>query len=78
MRNILPARGPRIAAAFAGTVGVSEHLGSDTFVHVETEGGLGLMTVRVDGEMDVHHGDRVFLTPEEDKIHRFDEKGQRL
>ena len=59
-------------------MGVSEHLGSDTFVHIETEGGSGLMTVRVDGEFDVHHGDKVFLTPDEDKIHRFDDKGERL
>lgn len=34
-----------------GTVGVTEHLGSDTFVHVNA-GELGDMTVRVVGEID--------------------------
>jgi multiple sugar transport system ATP-binding protein len=63
---------------WSGIVGVSEHLGSDTFVHVAVDGGLGLMTVRVDGELDVRHNDKVFLTPEEDKIHCFDEKGLRI
>ncbi|MDE3122484.1 MAG: ABC transporter ATP-binding protein [Paracoccaceae bacterium] len=57
-----------------GTVGVSEHLGSDTFLHVEVAG-IGTMTVRADGEVDAHYGDRVFLTPQADKIHRFDAKG---
>ena len=64
------------SGAWKGTVTVSEHLGSDTFLHVETD--LGLMTVRSGGEVDVHHGDTVWLTPEADKLHRFDDKGLRI
>ncbi len=59
-----------------GTVGVSEHLGSDTFLHVQTE--HGLMTVRLGGEMDVHHGDTVWLTPQEGQIHYFAADGLRM
>ena len=57
-----------------GTVNVSEHLGSDTFLHVDVPG-VGLITARSDGEFPVHHGDRVYLTPAADKIHRFDSEG---
>ena len=61
-----------------GTVSVSEHLGSDTFLHVHDTGHAESMTVRVGGEFPVRHGDTVYLTPEADKIHRFDEKGLRI
>ena len=61
-----------------GTVSVSEHLGSDTFLHVHDTGLAESMTVRVGGEFPVRHGDTVYLTPEADKIHRFDEKGLRI
>ncbi|MCA0940973.1 ABC transporter ATP-binding protein [Yangia mangrovi] len=62
-----------------GTVGVAEHLGSDTFLHVHDHGlGDEPMTVRVDGEMPVRHGDRIFLTPDESKLHRFDKQGLRV
>ncbi|MCE7029791.1 ABC transporter ATP-binding protein [Jiella avicenniae] len=58
-----------------GTVKVSEHLGSDTFLHVESPVHDEPLTVRADGEFPVHAGDVVYLTPQEDKIHRFDDKG---
>ncbi len=61
-----------------GVVGVSEHLGSDTFLHVTLEGASEPITVRVDGELPVHHGDTVFLTPDETKIHRFDANDLRI
>ncbi|MBM9593005.1 ABC transporter ATP-binding protein [Roseitranquillus sediminis] len=61
-----------------GVVGVSEHLGSDTFLHVHDTGLADTLTVRCDGEIGVHHGDAVYLTPQPDKIHRFDEAGLRL
>jgi len=57
-----------------GTVGVSEHLGSDTFLYIQAEG-IGDVTVRADGEFPVHHGDSVWLTPEEGKMHKFDAEG---
>ncbi|KAB2884441.1 MAG: ABC transporter ATP-binding protein [Albidovulum sp.] len=61
-----------------GTVGVSEHLGSDTFFHVNGTGLGEAITVRAGGEVDLHHGDAVWLTPEADKIHRFDRDGLRF
>jgi multiple sugar transport system ATP-binding protein len=57
-----------------GKVTVSEHLGSDTFLHVQVDG-IGLVTVRADGEFPVKHGDTVFMTPDANRIHRFDDKG---
>lgn len=60
-----------------GTVGIAEHLGSDTFVHVEVEN-TGSVLVRVAGDIAVDYGDRVFIEPAGDTIHRFDEKGMAL
>ncbi|SDJ90140.1 ABC transporter ATP-binding protein [Agrobacterium fabrum] len=57
-----------------GKVTVAEHLGSDTFLHLEVAG-IGPITARTDGEFECKHGDTVFITPDETKIHRFDEKG---
>ena len=63
---------------WSGVVGVSEHLGSDTFFHVHETGLAETITVRVDGEISFKHGDRIHLTPRADVIHRFDDKGDRL
>ncbi|MEF3049160.1 ABC transporter ATP-binding protein [Pseudotabrizicola sp. L79] len=60
-----------------GVVGLSEHLGSDTFLKVEA-GPLGTLTVRANGEVDLHHGDKVRLSPQEGKLHRFDKDGKAL
>jgi ABC-type sugar transport system ATPase subunit len=59
-----------------GVVGLSEHLGSDSFIKVEVDG-LGIINVRGPGELNIHHGDRIRLKPA-GKIHRFDEKGMAL
>lgn len=59
---------------WTGTVTVAEHLGSDTFLHVDVEG-IGHINARADGEFGARHGDRIFLTPNETKLHRFDEQG---
>ena len=59
------------------TVSVSEHLGSDTFFHVTTDT-LGPMTVRAGGEVTARHGDTLWLTPQQDKIHRFGQDGKAL
>jgi multiple sugar transport system ATP-binding protein len=56
-----------------GRVGVSEHLGSDTFLHVTTD--MGLLNVRAGGEVALYHGDTVWLTPDMAHLHRFDAKG---
>ena len=62
-----------------GTVGVAEHLGSDTFIHIHTENASDrIITVRVDGEFNVRHGDTVYLTPDADKVHKFDAQGLRI
>ena len=63
---------------WSGIVGVSEHLGSDTFFHVHDTGLAHSVTVRADGEVGFGHGDRIFLTPRSDIIHKFDNNGQRL
>ncbi|MCX7287444.1 MAG: ABC transporter ATP-binding protein, partial [Rhodobacterales bacterium] len=59
-----------------GVVGLSEHLGSDSFIKVDvTE--VGIINVRGPGELNVHHGDRVKLGLA-GKIHRFDANGLAL
>ncbi|WP_033068066.1 ABC transporter ATP-binding protein [Thalassospira australica] len=61
----------------AATVKIAEHLGAETYLHVEADG-LGPMTVRATGEVDLGENDRIFLTPEQDRIHRFDQHGLTL
>ena len=61
-----------------GTVGVAEHLGSDTFIHVHNTGLADMMTVRVTGGLMVKHGDKIFLTPDMDHVHKFDAQGLRI
>ena len=51
-----------------GRVGLSEHLGSDTFLHIHDTGLTETITVRAGGDIDLHHNDTVYLTPEADKI----------
>ncbi len=61
-----------------GRVGVSEHLGSDTFFYVHDTGLGEDITVRVSGEVEFKSGDTVYLTPDMAKLHRFDDSGLRL
>lgn len=58
-----------------GTAGVAEHLGSDTFIHVRLDSGEQI-TARSIGEYRVAHGDPVWLTPEQNNLHRFDAEGR--
>ncbi|HEV7416400.1 MAG TPA: ABC transporter ATP-binding protein [Tianweitania sediminis] len=67
----------RTEGEWRGTVGVAEHLGSDTFLHVHVDG-IGQVTVRADGEAGLHTGETVFLTPEPGKLHRFGKDGVAL
>jgi multiple sugar transport system ATP-binding protein len=60
-----------------GTVGVTEHLGSDTFIHVQVNG-VGKITVRTDGDFSTEFGQQVYLTPEPARLHRFDANGQAI
>jgi len=65
------------AGEWKATVGVAEHLGSDTFLHVHSDG-VGPLTVRADGEIGAQHGDTIWLTPDAAKIHRFGPDGRAL
>ena len=67
----------RDAGQWRGTVRIAEHLGSDTFFHIDAAG-LGPLTARAPGEFDVKAGDAVWLTPRPDRIHRFDQAGMAL
>ena len=60
-----------------GTVGISEHLGSDTFLRVNVPG-TDMITVRADGEVGLRHGDTVYLTPQSGKIHKFGADGKAI
>ncbi len=60
-----------------GVVGLSEHLGSDTFLRVQVDG-VGMLTVRAGGEITLRHGDAVALAPQLDKLHRFGTDGKAL
>jgi len=59
-----------------GTVGVSEHLGSDTFVRVKADGIEETLTIRASGRLNLNDGSRVFVTSEPNQLHRFDSNGQ--
>ena len=61
-----------------GTVGVAEHLGSDTFIHIHGIEGCDPMTVRAAGDVTFDHGDPIYLTPDLTQLHKFDDKGLRM
>jgi multiple sugar transport system ATP-binding protein len=60
-----------------GTIALAEHLGADTFLHIDT-GKLGRLTVRAAGEYPQGPGSKIWLTPEKGRIHRFDETGKSI
>ena len=66
----------RDAGLWQGRVGVAEHLGSDTFLHVATD--HGTLNLRTGGEVALHHGDTVWLTPDLAQLHRFDAEGKAI
>ncbi|MEO0903550.1 MAG: ABC transporter ATP-binding protein, partial [Pseudomonadota bacterium] len=61
-----------------GTVGVAEHLGSDTFFHIHNTGLAETLTVRAIGDVSLTHGDTIHLNPRMDEMHRFGADGLRL
>ncbi len=65
------------AGEWKGEVGVAEHLGADTFLHVHTDG-LGTINVRADGEVPINHGDKIYLSPDPTKLHRFTPDGKAM
>jgi multiple sugar transport system ATP-binding protein len=68
---------PEGGDGWPGTVSVAEHLGSDTFLYVDA-GNLGLLTVRGIGEIRLKSGDRVWLSPDPARLHRFDKDGMAI
>jgi multiple sugar transport system ATP-binding protein len=60
-----------------GTVKLAEHLGSDTFLHVDG-GQRGQITVRATGESGFGPGAKIWMTPEKDRIHRFNKEGRAI
>ncbi len=60
-----------------GVVSVAEHVGSDTFLYVAVEG-MDELTVRAPGEVQFEVGAKVFLTPDQHRIHRFNGEGLAL
>jgi multiple sugar transport system ATP-binding protein len=67
----------REAQGWQGTVVVAEHLGSDTFLYVDA-GPVGTLTARYIGELNLSAGDKVSLSPEPARIHRFDDSGKAI
>jgi multiple sugar transport system ATP-binding protein len=61
--------------AWQGVVGLSEHLGSDTFLKVNA-GDLGTLTLRASGEVSYHHGDTIRFAPQAGKMMRFGTDGK--
>jgi len=67
----------RDKGTWRGVVSLAEHLGADTYLHVDA-GRLGQLTVRAPGEYPAAPGSAIWLTPEETRIHRFDDQGERF
>jgi len=63
--------------SWRGKVDLSEHLGSDTFLHIDVSG-IGRITARTTGEFSAETGAPIFLTPDQTKLHRFDVTGKAI
>ena len=61
-----------------GRVGVAEHLGSDTFIHVHDTGLKDVMTVRITGDIHVQQDETIYLNPAMEQLHRFNAQGTRI
>jgi multiple sugar transport system ATP-binding protein len=66
----------RDKGAMQGVIDFTEVLGSDSFLYVKTD--HGLITARENGKTEFRNGEKVFLTPIADHVHRFDDKGKRI
>ena len=62
------------SGTWQGTVGVIEHLGSESFLHVTINDG-STVTVKADGDCPLQYGDTIYLSAPEQKVHRFDKNG---
>jgi multiple sugar transport system ATP-binding protein len=64
-------------APWKATIVLTEHLGSDSFLHVDA-GDAGRLVVRAPGEFAGKPGDKIGLQPHAVRIHRFDENGKSM
>ncbi len=60
--------------SWKGSILLTEHLGSDSFLHVDA-GDLGRLVVRAPGEFAGKPGDKISLQPIVERLHRFNDKG---
>ena len=58
-------------------MGLSEHLGSDTYLKVATTN-VGTVNVRAGGSVMLKHGDKIRLAPQAPKVHRFGTDGKAI
>jgi multiple sugar transport system ATP-binding protein len=65
------------SGGWKGIVGLSEHLGSDTYLKIVTDT-VGTVNLRAGGEVMLRPGDEVHLAPQPGKIHRFGPDGKTL
>ena len=61
----------------SGTIVLTEHLGSDSFLHVDC-GEAGRLTVRAPGDYEGRPGEAVSLAFDKVRMHRFDSQGKVL
>ena len=66
------------AGLWQGRVGVSEHLGSDTFIRIDVDGISETLTVRAPGKVRLDYGQTAFVTPQDENLHRFNAEGLRV
>ncbi|MGY0399633.1 MAG: ABC transporter ATP-binding protein [Ostreibacterium sp.] len=64
--------------SWKGHVILGEHLGSDTFLHIDTNLSHEHLTVRQSGDVLLKSGDEVYLTPIPEMVHRFGEDGDKI
>ncbi|WP_337267314.1 ABC transporter ATP-binding protein [Oryzifoliimicrobium ureilyticus] len=57
-----------------GQVLVAEHLGADTYLHVDVDG-IGSVTARGGGDFPAKAGDMVYLSVDKNRVHKFNEGG---
>jgi multiple sugar transport system ATP-binding protein len=60
-----------------GKILLTEHLGADSYLHVNSEK-AGRLIVRTEGEFKGKPGDNITLSPDQERMHRFNEAGKTL
>jgi multiple sugar transport system ATP-binding protein len=64
-------------APLTGTVGIAEHLGSDSFLHIDVAGVDAPICVRIAGGSTIPQGTKVSLDFDLQRLHLFDAQGER-